>query len=79
MNPENPYMDLPPEAYAALIDGIRLSAQRQRQAARRAAGRSLWMWLGSFLKARALISPPSPSTATHAAAARCSRSAVPCP
>ena len=80
MNPENLYATLSPKAYAALIDGLRSQAERERRVAIRVFGLAVLNWLRKALKnGRLISSPPSPSTATHAAAARCSHSAAPCP
>jgi hypothetical protein len=79
MHLENPYTTLSPQAYAALIDGIRLQAERERRAARRSLGLLAFTRLRPWWKKSGPISPPSPSSARHAAAARYTRSAVPCP
>lgn len=50
MNPEYLYATLSPEAYAALIDGVRRQAERERRVAIRACGLVALGWLRRVLK-----------------------------
>jgi hypothetical protein len=50
MNPENLYATLSPEAHAALIDGVRRQAERERRDAIRACGLVALGWLRHVLK-----------------------------
>lgn len=64
MNTEHLHQTLSPQAYAALLDGLRAQAERQRRAEQRAFGANAWrrIW-------RAILRAQTPTTAPFSACA----------